>query len=178
MTTFKERKKSRLIVDEECNLNLWLPPLGSVWGHIITAQIPGSRSPVVKCGLGLGRVNLKTSWLEQLLSSPHPPLALPRGKRAFGPSRPDWKEKWETTSVKWTRLNPSENLQSVLIRNTLGPTVTVFGERIGGLGGGEGEGRLAVIWNGLCQAKSYQGHLNGGQKRAQSTPPSPPQRPP
>lgn len=38
-------------------------------------------SPVAQCGLGFGRVNLKTSWLEQGLRSPHPPLVLPSGNR-------------------------------------------------------------------------------------------------
>lgn len=146
-------EKGQLIVDEECNLNLLLPPSG----RSEATSLPRNPCLLVPSGKMWFRLqscqpeNISTGTTTQFTTS----SACAAEREPLGPSRPGWQEKWKITSVKWTPLNPSEHLQSVLIWNTLGPTVTVLDKELG----------MTVIYNSVSQTKSYQGHLNGGQQR-------------
>lgn len=67
------REKGHFLVDEECNLNLLLPPSGRAKATSLQLN-PCLLVPVAKCGFSFGHVNLKTSLLWERLSLPHPPL--------------------------------------------------------------------------------------------------------
>lgn len=146
-------EKGQLIVDEECNLNLLLPPSGrseATW-------LPHNHCLLVPSGKMWFRLqscqpeNISTGTTTQFTTS----SSRAAEREPLRPSRPGWQETWKITSVKWTPLNPSEHLQSVLIWNILGPTVTVLDKGLG----------MAVICKSVSQTKSSEGHLNEGQQR-------------